>query len=554
MALNTDVLKKSVRKDDFTDEAGRKNNVLFFWMPAGAGGITSLPPTPPPYWSFNRDDVLRATVYYESMWASAIYLAVTKISSLSWDVKGEIALQIRRSHDLLLHADDKRGWVPFIQKHLRDYLLSDNGAFIEVVRTSSAAGSKIIGLMHLDSRRCTRTGDPDVPIIYRDRKGREHEMQDYQVLEMADMPDPSETYFGVGLSAASRAYRAIYKLAALETYVAEKVSGRRPLALHFINNVTPDQVREGIALAEQQANQEGRISYMGAVVIPNIDPSVTPSVATIDLAGLPDGFDAPHERRQAILTYADTIGIDPQELDPELLASKAMGTGAQARVIDDKASSRGIIAYRQDLVHKLTWFVFPDKTWFFFRERDYRDLKQRADVDSVLIDNATKMVQGGFVEDLEGRQLLVDNDVLPREFMPVDITPTTQMADTDKIPPAEATPQERQAFVEEVQAAKLEQEASEAQVMTEARTPAAPPEEPPPARKEFGITPEMLERFKAQQEDEPEPVDQEFEITGRQNGRVSAWRAGGYAYEVLEYDENDRIKRWKKSRTTGEAE
>ena len=66
--------------------------------------------------------------------------------------------------------------------HLRDYLLTDNGAFVEVVRASAASGSRIIGLAHLDSARCTRTADPDVPILYRDRLGKIHEMRWWQVL------------------------------------------------------------------------------------------------------------------------------------------------------------------------------------------------------------------------------------------------------------------------------------------------------------------------------------------------------------------------------------
>ena len=54
----------------------------------------------------------------------------------------------------------QRGWVPFLNMHLRDYLLTDNGAFVEVVRASAASGSRIIGPAHLDSARCTRTADP----------------------------------------------------------------------------------------------------------------------------------------------------------------------------------------------------------------------------------------------------------------------------------------------------------------------------------------------------------------------------------------------------------
>lgn len=483
MPADPEVIKHSVTKLDHTTDAGKRGNVMFFWMQGAAGGLIALPPIPPPYWSFGRDELLRQTIYSESLWASAIYIAITKLSALSWDVKGDVALQIKRAQELLLNADSGRGWVQFIQKHMRDFLLTDNGAFVEIVHASSARGSKILGLVPLDSRRCRRTGDPQIPVIYMDAQGREHEMKNYQLLMMSDMPNPGETYYGVGLCAASRAYRAIYKLSALETYVSEKVSGRRPLAIHLVNNINQEQLDNGLAQADQAANAQGRSTYMGAVVIPNIDPSVTPSVATIELAGLPEGWDAAAERRQAILTYADAIGIDPQELDPELLASNAQGTGSQARVIDDKASSRGLIAYRQQLTHDISWDVLPSRTWFYFQERDFRDLKQRADVDATIIANVAAMQTAGLIEDIEGRQLLVDKDVLPREFMPIDITPTSNMADTDKIPPVATTPAEREAFVAEVQQAKLAQQVDEQRQMTAASTPPAPPGGVPAAKK-----------------------------------------------------------------------
>lgn len=485
MALDPEVLNKSVTKDDYNKDAGRSGSIMHFWMPSGQGGLTSLPPVAPGWWSPARDDVLRATVLYESMWASAIYIAITKIAALTWNVKGDVPLQVRRAQDLLLHCNEGQGWVKFIQKHLRDFLLTDNGAFMEIVRSSGAPGARIIGLVHLDSRRCRRTGDPRIPVIYRDRLGREHYMRDHQVLEMADLPDPSDTYYGVGLCAASRAYRAIYKLAALETYVSEKISGRRPLAIYLTNNISDQQLKDAVGLAENQANAEGHTAYMGAIVMTNIDPSVTPAVAKIDLAGLPDGFVAAEERLHALLTYSDSIGIDPQEIDPKLIASRSQSSGSQSRVIDDKSSSRGLISYRQNLSYFMNWEVLPDRVWFYFRERDFRDQKQRADVDSTLIDNATKMVAGGFLEDIEGRQYLVDQEVLEQEYMPIDITTTTILDDEDKLPPQNVSDEERQAFIDSVRQSQIDQQqaslADQAQAQAAAQSQLAPPPGQPPA-------------------------------------------------------------------------
>lgn len=433
MTLRSDILKKSVTQSDHPTEAGRRGAVIsyFFGSPL-MQGLVSLPPDPPPYWSSARDGLLRATLHAENMWADAVYIALTKVSSLAWDTKGAVPLRVKRAQELLSLADDEMGWVQAIQKHCSDFLLTDNGAFLEVVRESSASGSKITGLIPLDSQRCIRTGDPDVPVIYRDRQQRYHEMKYWQVIMMADMPNSSETYWGVGFCAASRAYKAIRKLSALEAYVTEKITGQRPLSLNFVSNVSQQQIDDAVAAAKDQALSLGRSIYMGAVIIANIDPAAQAGVSSIDLAGLPDGFNANEERRNSQLAYANALGLDPQDINPELLASKALGTGAQSSVIDAKASGKGLVSYRQQLTHKLNWEVLDDQTWFYFHERDLRDEKSKADIDYVRAQANDLRIKNLSITPREARQIDVDNDLLPPEFMPKDFTPTTALSDTDK--------------------------------------------------------------------------------------------------------------------------
>lgn len=433
------VLRHSVTEQDYSDDGG-KSGAVFNILVSNAlqpGLATGLPPSPPPYWSLKRDHLLKQTPFFESIWAAALYIAISKMAGMAWDVKGYPALRVRNAQSLLLDVGDGNGWVSFLSKHLRDFLLTDNGSFVEIVRASSAAGSKILGLVHLDSTRCRRTGDPDIPVVYTDKIGKEHEMRDHQIIMMSDMPDPTGTYFDVGFCAASRAYHAIYKLAGLERYVSEKVTGRVPLALYIVNNINRKQLDNAILQHETAQTDRGFAAYMGAIMMPGIDPNSPAEVAKIDLAGLPEGFDSQQERRYAILTYADCLGLDPQELDPDLLASKSMGTGSQARVIDDKASGRGIIAWRQQFVHHLNYEVLPDRVQFYFSERDFRDQKLRADVQSVQIANISQMTMNGLITAIEGRQLLVDSDIIPPEFMPTDLTSTTALSDTDKITPEE---------------------------------------------------------------------------------------------------------------------
>ena len=99
-----------------------------------------------------------------------------------------------------------RGWVPFLNMHLRDYLLTDNGEHLSRWCARRLRRQRIIGLAHLDSARCTRTADPMFRILHRDRLGKSTRCAGGKMLTFSDMPDPSETWNGVGLCAANRAF------------------------------------------------------------------------------------------------------------------------------------------------------------------------------------------------------------------------------------------------------------------------------------------------------------------------------------------------------------
>jgi hypothetical protein len=133
----------------------------YFWA---TPRIFALPTDLPPYWSYQRDVVLRNTILYESYWASAVGIAINKVASQSFDVKGEVPKRVVDAQELIVEWGGE-SYVQGMSKLMMDFFTTDNGAFVEIVRQSSAAGSKIIGMVHLDSLRCQRTGDPEIPIL-----------------------------------------------------------------------------------------------------------------------------------------------------------------------------------------------------------------------------------------------------------------------------------------------------------------------------------------------------------------------------------------------------
>lgn len=429
-AARRKVINRSLRGNDaFNRNEGQFFNVLVAPNAASMGVL----PSDLPLELFARDRILYVTPRHESQWGAAVGIAITKMASVAWDIKSTVRAKRKRFQELLLTADTAThngGWVRFAAKITRDYTCTNNGCFVEIVRDRATYGSKIIGINHLPSYRCRRTGDPDYPVIFTDRYGREHFMKWFQVMEFCDMPETQDEYMGGGLCAAERAYQQIKKTAALESYVFDKVSGLRPLAIHIINGMTTKQLERMLSDGADGALRRGLTSYMGAIVAATLQPDQAPGLVTIPLAELPDGFDPQQERDRADLIYANALGLDPQDIKP--IGNQQMGAGAQSVVLHEKAKGRGLAAFRQAFTHQINWMVLDDRTRFLFTEHDAADKQRKAETMSRVVAAIAALAKQNILNGPQSMQLLSDWEIVPREFIPEDITPVEAISDTEK--------------------------------------------------------------------------------------------------------------------------
>lgn len=441
MSIVDEVISHSVTEADVMDYQGK--GVVNFVMPYfwATPRIFNLPTDLPPYWSYQRDVILRNTILYESYWAGAVGIAINKVASQSFDVKGDVPRRVVDAQELLVEWGGE-SYVTGMSKLMMDYLCTDNGAFVEIVRQSSAAGSKIVGLLHLDSLRCQRTGDPDIPILFRDLKGGLHELRDYQVMEFTDMPDPGYSWLGVGHCAAERAYDQIYKVSGMTRTLNEKITGAGAHQLAFLQGIGSKQMAEVIATAQSEATSKGLLYYLGTILTA-IQGDLPVDIKTLQLRGLPENFDQKETLDEALLAYANALGLVLTDLQP--LSGQGLGTGKQSEVLEEKAQGRTIAAFRKVFTHKINQWVMPDKTTFAFKERDLRDEQQQAAVALAREQVRASMITAGEISTVEARQLAVDSDDLPREFITVDTTGNQALGDEERgedveqVPTAEAT-------------------------------------------------------------------------------------------------------------------
>jgi hypothetical protein len=453
MTIDADLLRHSVTEQDALKNPGMGLAALQFVMPLGMGyrPILKTLPELPPYWSYERDQVLTQTVLVETHWSYAVKKAIRKFVLNAWSVEGKINAQRERAQELLNTAEGGKGWRPFAAKAGLDFCVTDSGFFFEIVRATQGYGGRVLGLIHLDSRRCYRTGDPKYPVIYYDRLGAYHLMRDYQVYAISDSPNPRAPYFDIGLCAASSAYHKIRLMAAIETYLHEKITGNTPLSWEFISGMSQKTLNEVIAAYEADRRNKGASVFGGSMVTAFMSGDKVERVS-IPFAELPDKFDITQERKEARLVYANCLDLDPQDLEP--LGSRGLGnTATQSEMLHEKSGGLKYLAEQLEFV--LNEYVLPQSVTFAFNARDLRQEKQEEDVKKARADRVVSLVKDvGILTAQQALQILVDAHDVPKEFLPVDVTPNEVLYDDEK--PEDILPEADQAVI-----AALQQQAQE---------------------------------------------------------------------------------------------
>lgn len=452
MSIQLETNKHSVKHQDVVDlKNGSGVLMLSPWSMYGSPDLMPplLPDLLPSDWR-QRDFVLRQTVAAEGMWGNAVATGINQITALEYRLTGGARL-VARAESIL----NNPRFLPKLRKWARDWFTQNNGYHGEVIRATNARGSRVVGIDHLDALRCQRTGNPEEPIIYVDRGGREHVLKWYQWFGDVDMESASLEANGMGQCAAERAYQYIRELAVVTAYIIQKTGGKKPLAIYLVNNLHPKTLQAIVETAEQDAtlmdqaadglNEDGtpvmpmRVgTYMGAI-IGALPTDKEMKVVQIDLAGLPDRFNSDEEWKKCLLVFAKSIGIDVQELQP--LTGQALGTGAQSRVLHEKGKHGGVQAFKQSFRESLKVAEVTSGVAYYWSDYDILEQIRKAELAKIHTEDVVELVGATVITPQQGLQVKVDYGELSDTFLQgPDATPevTTSSADGD-LEPASAS-------------------------------------------------------------------------------------------------------------------
>lgn len=376
------------------------------------------------YYPQRRDRELRNFWKTEAILAGGIYSFSARISALPAKIKGPP--RNKRKATEMLHALD-------LQKIVIDMLTTDNGFFIERVgpgRPDKPLNPKLVSyLSAMDSQQIWRTFDPEYPCIYiNPYTGQYHKMHYSRIITGSSCPQPDELARGIGFCATSRALRFSQIERDISIFKHEKVGGRFTRALGTLSGLTVSQFNQSIDASKEVDDANGFTRYRGIPWLVAVNQEIKASL--IDLAHLPDGFDAEKDTETYVKVLALAFGTDVREFWP---SGGSGSTKADATVQHEKARGKGIADVTSTVERVLNWGVLDALDCEV--EFDYTDDAEQmatAQYHFQIITNVSTMQQAGNISTKQGTALLVNAGVIdPEVIQNVQDAESAEPADTE---------------------------------------------------------------------------------------------------------------------------
>lgn len=362
-----------------------------------------------PAWGSNpieRDRKLREFWPSEPILASALYSTAARYAGFQWTLKGP-ERQVNIVNRVFRGSEQGKGWTTLMLKTLVDLFSQDNGAFIEIVRTSNSSTAPCIQLNHLDAGRCIRTGRAEEPVVYYDRIGVPHYLKWYQVVTLEEFPSPQESMFGMQYCAVTRLLRSAQILRDISIYKREKIGGRFNRAIHLVSGIHQKALDNAIREKAADADAQGLIRYVNPIVIGSLDPTANVKVATIELASLPDSFNEDTNMKWYVNQLALAFGGDYQDFAP--LPAGNLGTSEQSETLHLKSRGKGPRLFMQlgeNIINNHG--IIPATVNFTYGEQDIAETIETAQLRKLRAEERKIRLDSGEITPEIARQLAND--------------------------------------------------------------------------------------------------------------------------------------------------
>ena len=330
----------------------------------------------PSWWSPSRDKWLRG--YWKDVDAlkTAVGTFVDKTLSIPFTIQPvdhsiqrhvilakEIDSDLRRNSGTISQGP-MRGLKDAMTAFVIDYLTQDNGAFMFIMGNDDSTKpilGRPTGLLHLDSARCQRTGNPEFPVLYMHNMdgGIEYFKVHYtRVIDMANLSSPDAEMYGVGVSPISACTMAAAEIRDIYRYSQEKFGSRPPRQILYAETgATIEMLTSAIQHWQHKLDNEGQTHFGGTLVVAPKNAAATLKLAKLDLSNAPDGFNRQEAIMQDTALVAAAFGLDL--LDLAMSFGIQGQTRANADVQTRKGRGKGPGALIEALIDKINAKYLP---------------------------------------------------------------------------------------------------------------------------------------------------------------------------------------------------
>lgn len=365
-----------------------------------------------------RDQQLRSFYPTENFLMSTVSTIAGRNAAFSWKLEGSEAL-VTVAKKMLLNANKGLGWESWVEKMSTDLDTQDSGAFTEIIRSKpNDPNAPVINFAHLDAARCYPTGDPETPLIFRDRLDRFHALKWFQIYHHLASPAPHENFagplYGLQFSSVSKVLKAAQIIKSISTYQEEKLSGRNESAIHLIRGIDVKKIEDALTQSRIMADSQGLTRYMRPAMVGSHNPEADVGHDTIELASLPPNFDLEVTMKWYISAMALAFGVDFQDLAP--LQSSNLGSGQQSEVLHMKSRGKGPALWQKHVEHFMNESgVLPKGVTFLFDEQDMQAEKEEQDMKLSRATERQLRIASTEIDADTARQLALDAGDLTQE-------------------------------------------------------------------------------------------------------------------------------------------
>jgi hypothetical protein len=367
----------------------------------------------PSWWSHDRDKYLRDTAIKIDFLESAVNTIVLKLFSIPFSVvsKNNSSLLMQKyaeqyqllTNDLLLRNQT-------LEKFIRSFLISDNGAFLYVddgvTPNNEPLQSLPTDLRWLDPTRCQRTGNIEYPVIYwHSDSNRQFPLHNSRVISLVQSPSTDATMHNVGLCFVSRAIMLAQHLSDIYIYEGEVMGSRSSEEIIYATGAKSKEIDEAFQIADMDSNNSGLTRVGKRVYLGLRDPNA--KLGKLALKNLPDRYDKRNDIEITLTLLAMASGGSPNWFFDSVKSGSTKASASESTKMGESKIETWFIRH---LTHEIEQKVLPDFLKMINRNADIDSTGVRARIQLNLAQKSKLNIESGVTNKRVERQRMLERE------------------------------------------------------------------------------------------------------------------------------------------------